>query len=349
MHIISYHCNDLHYIVVKQMMRNMKRNYLLLATVMVAITGCAGPRLAITFAGENLQALTQVTDAQEPCITPFGGDEGKNLYFAAREKGKYYNIYLKENPFSSAMTQKTSGMNLNYSPTFSEALGRIAFRCQNEGSSTSDIFTMPASGGKALTQITESTSSFENNPCFTKDGKLLVYDKQDYTYARLISVSYLLGLVTTNTAIIEHSEIWIKNLETGESILLGNGYEPSFSPDGKKIAYVKYSSDAKSCSIWIMDIDGSNQSQITDAKKGFAYHPKWSPDGKRIVFQATKKDKKDADIYVVNVDGTDSIQLTINKSFDGMPYWTTDDYIYFVSDRGNKKGNYQIWRFKLVI
>ena len=130
--------------------------------------------------------------------------------------------------------------------------------------------------------------------------------------------------------------------------MLGNGYQPVFSPDGKKIAYVKYSSDAKSCSIWTMNIDGSEQVQITDAKKGYAYHPRWSPDGTKIVFEASKKDKKDFDIYIIDTDGNNLTQVTINKSYDGQPYWTKDNYLYFVSDRGNTDGNLQIWRFKLT-
>ena len=189
-------------------------------------------------------------------------------------------------------------------------------------------------------------TAVENNPCFSKNGKILVYDKQSYTYYSKMTFATLMGL-GTSSVIVENSELWIKNLETGESTLIGNGYQPTLSPDDSKIAYVKYSSDAKSCSIWIMDIDGSNQVQLTDAKKGYAFNPCWSPDGKRIVFQSTKKDKKDPDIYIVNIDGDNLTQLTKNKSFDMEPYWTTDGYLYFTSDRGNKKGNYQIWRFKL--
>jgi TolB protein len=96
-----------------------------------------------------------------------------------------------------------------------------------------------------------------------------------------------------------------------------------------------------------MNIDGTDQTQLTDAKKGYAFHPHWSPDGKRIVFQSTKKDKKDADLYIINTDGDNLVQLTQNRSYDGSPYWTSDNYIYFVSDRGNFDGNYQIWRFKI--
>lgn len=310
----------------------------------IGLSSC-GVRFAVTTTGENLQALTKVTDKEEPCITPFGGDNGKDLYFAVRENKNYYNIYKKDNPFSSAISQKTSGKNNNFSPTYSEAVDKIAFRCQNEGSNTSDIFMMPNSGGKALTQVTESTDAFENNPCFSKDGKWLVYDKQSYSLARKFSLGTLLGL-DVSTVLIESSELWMKNLETGETILLGNGYQPSFSPDSKLIAYVKYSSDAKSCSIWTMNLDGDNQVQITDAKKGYAFYPRWSPDGKRVVFQSSKKGKKDFDLYTVDIDGNNLTQITVNKSYDGTPYWTNDNFLYFVSDRGNKKGNYQIWRFK---
>ncbi len=314
--------------------------------ILIGLSSCGGARFAVTTGGENLQALTKVTDGEEPCISPFGGDDGKDLYFAVKEKKGYFNIYKKENPFSSAISQKTSGKNYNFSPTYSEAIDKIAFRCQNEGSITSDIFMMSNSRGKALTQITESTDAFENNPCFSKDGKWIVYDKQSYSIAKKVSIGTLLGL-GVSTILIESSEIWMRNLETGETILMGNGYQPTFSPDGKSIAYVKYSSDAKSCSIWTMNLEGDNMVQITDAKKGYAYYPRWSPDGKKIVFQTSKKDKKDADIYTVDIDGNNLTQITLNKSHDGTPYWTNDGYLYFVSDRGSKKGNYQIWRFKI--
>lgn len=95
-----------------------------------------------------------------------------------------------------------------------------------------------------------------------------------------------------------------------------------------------------------MNIDGSEQMQITDAKKGYAMNPRWSPDDTQLVFGSMKKDKKDSDLYIIDIDGNNLTQLTINKSYDGQPYWTTDGYIYFVSDRGNNDGNYQIWRFK---
>lgn len=326
----------------------MKKALWIVLLAGVALSGNAKKKkFAITMTGENLATLTQVTDNQEPCVDPFGGDDGSPLYFSVQENKKYFNIYKKENPFSASMSQKTSGKNYNRNPWFNAATGKIAFSCKQDGAYTSDIYTMFDNKGKALSQVTESGDAYEEYPSFNKEGNLLVYGKVSLSYYRKASgfLGSLLGF-DESTVIVENSEIWMKNLKTGETTLLCNGYEPCFSPDGKKIAYVKYSSDAKSTSIWIMSIDGSEQVQVTDAKKGFAFNPRWSPDGTRLIFQSSKKDKKDADLYVIDTDGNNLIQLTLNKSYDGQPYWTTDGYIYFVSDRGNEKGNYQIWRFK---
>ena len=191
---------------------------------------------------------------------------------------------------------------------------------------------MSATKGKALKQITDTPNSLEGSPHFSKDGKFLVYHKESRTVAAY------------------DGEIWMKNLETNENILLGNGYFPKISPDGTRIVYMKYDSPYgvayKRSSIWIMDIDGGNQSQLIDAQRGWAKLPTWSPDGRKIIFQWERTDKADEDIYVVDIDGENLVQLTQNESFDGQPYWATDNCIYFCSDRGGKKGNYQIWRFK---
>lgn len=325
-------------------MKKTTLSLLSLGILITTFTSCSTKQFAIASGDENLTTLTKVTDNEEPCLTPFGGDEGKALFFSAQESKKYLNIYKKDNPFSNAMTQLTSGKNNNSQPVYNAATGKIAFKCQNEGSSTADIYILTDGKGKALSQITESSDAFEGNPSFSKDGILLVYDKVSYSYYR--TASFFAGLLGNNTVIVQNSEIWLRNLKTGENVLLGNGYQPTFSPDNKRIAFVKYSSDAKSCSIWVMDLDGSNPVQITDAKKGYAMKPCWSPDGTKIIFQSYKKDKKDNDLYVIDINGNNLKQLTKNKSYDGEPYWTKDNYIYFTSDRGGKMGNYQIWRFK---
>lgn len=320
----------------------MKLKMLIFVALAFSTVGCS-TKYAVTTSDESLNSLTKITDYEDSCIDPYGGDDGKDLFFSVFEKNKYYNIYKKENVLASAMIQKTSGKNYNLSPAVCLATDKIAFSYWGEGNNNSDIYIMSALKGKALTQITDTQQSNESHPCFSSDGKLLVFDKISFRYVNKAN----LGLLFSFSTVIQYSEIWLKNLETGELTLLGSGFQPTFSPDGHKIAYIKYASDVKSSSIWIMDLDGTTQSQITDAKKGFAFCPRWSPDGRKLVFQLVKKNKKDADIYSIDINGENLKQYTTNKSSDGSPYWSSDNYIYFTSDRGAKKGEFQIWRFKM--
>lgn len=95
-----------------------------------------------------------------------------------------------------------------------------------------------------------------------------------------------------------------------------------------------------------MDIDGENQTKITDNTMLIsAQRPRFSPDGKYIIFDAMDK-KANQDLYIISVDGGDLTRLTMNKSNDSQPYWSSDGYIYFVSNRGGKLGDLNIWRFK---
>ena len=138
----------------------MKKTLLFTFAAFTALAVNAAKNFEITTSGENLRTLTKVTDNEEPCMNPFGGEFGNDLFFAARENKKFWNIYKKDNVFSTAMTQKTSGKNHNWSPCYNKQLDKIAFRCQNEGSSTSDIFLMNNTKGKTLQAITESPDAY---------------------------------------------------------------------------------------------------------------------------------------------------------------------------------------------
>ena len=127
------------------------KKFIIFALVAGVSIVCYGKKkYAITMSGESLTTLTQVTDNEEPCLDPFGGDNGTALFFSVRENKKFYNIYKKDNPFSAAMSQKTSGKNFNRHPCFNAATGKISFSCKQDGAGSSDIFTMFDNKGKAL-------------------------------------------------------------------------------------------------------------------------------------------------------------------------------------------------------
>ena len=57
---------------------------------------------------------------------------------------------------------------------------------------------------------------------------------------------------------------------------------PEFSPDGERIVY--QSNESGAFHIWVMDADGSDQTQLTEEDGFEDFQPSWSPDGGRIVF-----------------------------------------------------------------
>lgn len=62
-----------------------------------------------------------------------------------------------------------------------------------------------------------------------------------------------------------------------------NEWNPSFSPDGKWIAYV--SDEGGSPDIWLRDVEGNYRARLTNNTGRYDSIPRWSPDGSKIVFE----------------------------------------------------------------
>lgn len=292
---------------------------------MLFVASC-GSQYDTILEGERLPSLTKVTEtADSEC--PFGGDED-GLFFYALDMAKtgHYDIYKKDKPTSKSAIQMTDlgTTGFAYFPKYNKTTDKIVF-CMGY-----KIYTMPVSKGKALTQVTSTNTGRDNHPCFNPKGNLIAYDR----------VNAINGYYYNSS-----SEIWLKNLQSGENILLGKGIFPTFSPDGKKIAFAKFEQDKSQ--IWIMDVDGENVKRITDNNSlQFSLYPCFSPDGEYIVFVGKENKSDNEDLYIVSIEGGNLTRLTISKSKDTHPYWSTDGYIYFTSDRGGKKADYNIWRFR---
>jgi TolB protein len=145
-------------------------------------------------------------------------------------------------------------------------------------------------------------------------------------------------------------EIGVINADgTGRTVLTNtpsvSDHTPRWSRDGNKIVYMSEPAPAEPYAapdIWVMDADGSNQTQLTFTPLG-EFVPAWTADG-RIVF-CGESDGGDVDIYLMNADGSGRIRLTDSPSFDCFPAPApSGDRVSFTSLRS---GNSQVFTMKL--
>ena len=130
----------------------------------------------------------------------------------------------------------------------------------------------------------------------------------------------------------EQFQIIIRNVQDGSDRILTYGMMPSWSPDGKKIAYSLF--DGASWSIWLADAETGQRNQVTNPVGSSDITPVWSPDGQWLAFCRVDNKSKASDIWVVRNDGTYPTQLTNTPTRgEGGPCWT-DDGIYFHTDAG---------------
>ena len=93
-----------------------------------------------------------------------------------------------------------------------------------------------------------------------------------------------------------------------------NVNDPQISPDGKFVAYVVGTVDAKedksNSHIWMVGIDGSNDRQITFSSES-ENSPRWSPDGKYLSFASSRPGKaRGNQVWLLDRAGGEAFQLT---------------------------------------
>jgi TolB protein len=112
-------------------------------------------------------------------------------------------------------------------------------------------------------------------------------------------------------------------------------FGPSWSPDGRKIAFVR-ESGGMNADIYIMNRDGTGVERLTD-DPAQDIAPEWSPDGTKIAFQSDRGDG--FEIYVMNADGAGAAKVTDSPARVDDPSWSPDGTaLAFTSDQDNDIG-----------
>jgi dipeptidyl aminopeptidase/acylaminoacyl peptidase len=98
--------------------------------------------------------------------------------------------------------------------------------------------------------------------------------------------------------------------------LIGEGDEPTISPAGDRVAFVK---DHR---IWLAPLDGSKPAEQAFFARGASESPVWSPDGRRIAFVSDRDDHSFIGIFT---SASEPLRyLAPSTSRDSEPLWSLD-------------------------
>jgi Tol biopolymer transport system component len=217
----------------------------------------------------------------------------------------------------------------------------------NQHGTTRDLYMRPVDGG-TLTQLTTDPSD-DIMPALHPSGKKIAF-------------------ASNRTG---NWDIYVMDIDGGQTTKLTDDVDhelhPSWAPDGKRLVYCKLGSQSGRWEMWSVDtskpgvhryfsawtvdyVNGEavHRTEIVSAGNAAVINPSWSPDGSRIVFVTVVDPETNldgdsldqSDLWIINLDGSGRTNLTDGRYANYQPMWSTDDRVYFVS---NRSGVDNIW------
>jgi TolB protein len=133
--------------------------------------------------------------------------------------------------------------------------------------------------------------------------------------------------------------VYLLNIETGQSEIVGNfpgmTFSPRFSPDGQRV--IMSLQRGGNSNLFVMDLRSKSTTRLTDTP-AIDTAPSYSPDGSRICFESDRGGKPQ--IYVMPATGGPAQRISFDEVTNGTystPVWSPrDDYIAFIKQGGGQ-------------
>ena len=235
---------------------------LLASAVYLQRLGQEGSNSSESVGEPNFSQLTH-DPGQElfPSLSP----DGRMVVYAGAAAGNL-DIYSQRVGGENSINLTKDSAADDSQPAFAPDGERIAFRSEREGGG---IFIMGATG-ESVRRVTD----FGYHPAWSPDGLQFLCVTQ--------SVSDPAFRFTT-------SQLWAVMIATGEKRLISesDAVQPSWSPNGHRIAYWGPAASTGSGDIWTIPAAGGQAVAVT-TEPSIDWNPVWAPDGRHLYFSSDR-------------------------------------------------------------
>jgi Tol biopolymer transport system component len=216
-----------------------------------------------------------------------------------------------------ALALGVAALGFSSGPEAERPTGRLVF-LSYETTGTSVLWTIRADGTGARKVTRSRFVGGEVEPEWSPDGRKIAYSRSE----RCLTDPYdVCGRIWTVDADGRNQRRLIPRRLPG---LLANRkvsfQAPTWSPDGRRIAYEQSIWESQRSNLYVMNADGSGRRRLTRLRN--ARSPAWSPNGAAIAFTHRPEKGSNREIFVLTLRTGKFRRLTRTKADESLPQWS---------------------------